>query len=158
MTPELDYRAIRTRVNEGLKKQKFRTRLALFIVSLITFIIFMAIGWGIFLSNGGADMQIINETTGRMNSPLVGAMIIASMSGFMGALFQGIGLVLDTKAGEDSMRERLVAREIGKEMMQMGADEADEKRKHMMRLSDDGELQEVVEDEAEPEGKRQQRI
>ena len=153
MTAELDYRAIRTRVNEGLKKQKFRTRFIFFIVSLLIFALFMIFGWGLFLSNGGADVVATDGDT-----PLVGAMIMASMTGFLGLLFQGIGLALDTKAGEDSMRERLVAREISKEMMLMGADETDEKRKHMMRLSDDGELQEVVEDEAVPESKRQQRI
>lgn len=151
MTSELDYRAIRARVNEGLKKQKFRTRLALFIASLVIFIILMLIGWGIFISNGGAEVVAADGDT-----PLVGAMIVTSMTGFMGVLFQGIGLALDTKAGEDSLRERLVAREIGKAMMQMGADEVEEKRKHMLRLSDDGELQEVVDEAAEPEINRQQ--
>ncbi|MEZ4669340.1 MAG: hypothetical protein R3E39_15655 [Anaerolineae bacterium] len=145
MASELDYRTIRTRVNEGLKKQKFRTRLTFFIVTLCLFVLFMALGWGMFLSSGGAELVIAPDG----DNPLVGAMILVSMTGFMGLLFQAVGLALDTKAGEDSMRERLVAREISKAMMQMGMDEAEEKRKHMMRLSDDGELEEVVVDDSE---------
>jgi len=66
-------------------------------------------------------------------------------------LFQFIALTLDSKRSEERFRERLVAQEINREMMRMGLDEMEEheKRKGMMRLTDDGELEEVVEDPAE---------
>jgi len=141
MSQELDYRAIRRRVEAGVRTRKFRTRVTFLIVTCFIFVVFMAIGWGIFLSNGGADV-------GGGDSPLIGAMIMASMTGFMGILFQAISLALDTKSGEESIREQLIAREINREMLAMGLDESleDDKRKRSMRLSDDGEL-EAIEDE-----------
>lgn len=158
MTPELDYRAIRTRVNEGLKKQKFRARLTFFLVSLFMFLVFVFIG--VFMIAGQSQVSpvpvgsVIADASSSSGAA-GGAMLMFIMGWLTSIMFQGISLFFDTKAGEDSMRERLVAREIGKEMMQMGTDEVEEKRKHMMRLSDDGELQEVVEDEATAEIKRQ---
>ncbi|MBL8119213.1 MAG: hypothetical protein JNJ78_16880, partial [Anaerolineae bacterium] len=85
MSQELDYRAIRRRVEAGVRIRKFRTRVTFLIVTCFIFVVFMAIGWGIFLSNGGADV-------GGGDSPLIGAMIMASMTGFMGILFQAISL------------------------------------------------------------------
>jgi len=68
----------------------------------------------------------------------------------MGLIFQGVSLALDTKSGEERIRERLVAREINREMLKMGLDDVEEheKRKGMMRLTLDGEL-EAVDDVAE---------
>ena len=147
MTSELDYRAIRRRVEAGITQQKFRTRMGFFIGTLISYIVFLIIGWGIFLSSGGADASAA-LATGSSDSPLIGAMIVLSMSGFMGLIFQGAALAMDTKGGEERMRERLVAREINREMLRMGMDDAEEheKRKGMMRLTDDGELEEVVDE------------
>ncbi|MCA0456816.1 MAG: hypothetical protein LCI00_22780 [Chloroflexi bacterium] len=146
MTSDLDYRAIRKRVEEGVKRQKRITRTTLFVVNLCLYILFLIIGWGIFLSNNGAELSA-SVAVGQSDSPLIGAMIMLSMAGFLSLMFQAIGLSLDTKMGEESMREKLVAREINREMLKMGLDEADEtdKRKGMMRLTDDGELETVDE-------------
>ena len=148
MSLDLDYRAIRKRVEEGVKRQKQITRTVLFVVNLCVYILFMIIGWGIFLSSGGAEASSA-AGVGRSQSPLIGAMIMLSMSGFLSIMFQGISLSLDTRSGEESMRSKLVSRLISREMLKMGLDEADEneKRKGMMRLTEDGEL-EAVEDEA----------
>ncbi len=149
MTSDLDYRAIRKRVEAGVSQQKFRTRRGFFFGTLFTYAVFLIIGWAIFLSSGGAEASAL-LASGRSSSPLVGAMIMLSMSGLMGLIFQGVSLALDTKRGEDSIRERLVAREINQEMLKMGLDDVEEhqKRKGMMRLTDDGELEEVVEEVA----------
>lgn len=144
MTSDIDYRAIRKRVEEGVKRQKRITRTTLFVVNICLYILFLIIGWGIFLTD---------PASGQSDSPLIGAMIMLSMAGFLSLLFQGIGLSLDTRLGEESMREKLVAREINREMLKMGLDEADEtdKRKGMMRLTDDGELETVDETAAAEE-------
>ena len=117
--------------------------------TLFTYIVFLIIGWGIFLSSGGAAASA-SLASGNSDSPLVGAMIMLSMSGFVGLMFQAGGLFMETKRGEERIRERLVAREINREMLRMGLDEPeeDEKRKGMMRLTDDGELEAVVDDTA----------
>ena len=122
MQSDLDYRAIRKRVEAGITQQKFRSRVELFCVSLFLYVLFMAIGWGIFLANGGQNVPIVDA---QGDSILVGAMTLLSMSGFLGVLFQLIGLSLDTKRSEERIRERLVAREINREMMRMGLDEVD---------------------------------
>ena len=149
MTSDLDYRAIRKRVEAGIAEYKSRTRRVLFAVTLFIYLLFMIIGWGIFIGYGGIEASAA-LASGRSDSPLVGAMIMLSMSGFMGVLFQFISLMTETKRGEERIRERLVAREINREMLRMGLDEVEEqeKRKGMMRLTDDGELEEVVDDTA----------
>lgn len=142
MTSELDYRAIRKRVEAGVQRQKRITRTTLFVVSLCLYILFMIIGWAIFLSFGGAEASAA-AASGRSDSPLIGAMIMLSVSGFLGVMFQAISLSLDTRLSEESIREKLVAREINREMLSMGMDETEvsDKRKGMMRLTDDGELE-----------------
>ncbi len=149
MTSDLDYRAIRKRVEAGLAQQKFRTRMGFLIGTLFTYIVFLIVGWGIFLSSGGMEASA-GLASGNSDSPLLGAMIMLSMSGLMGLIFQAVSLSLDTKRGENQIRERLVAQEINREMLKMGLDEVEEheKRKGMMRLTDDGELEEVFDDTA----------
>ena len=107
----------------------------------------MAIGWGIFLSSGGQNVIVLNSG-GKPEQVLVGAMIMLSLVGFMGLVFQLAGLSLETRRGEERIRERLVAQEINREMLNMGLDEVEEheKRKGMMRLTDDGELEELVQE------------
>ncbi len=148
MTSDLDYRAIRKRVEAGIAQQKFRNRMGLFVGSLFMYIVFMAVGWGMFLSSGGQNIPILDA---QGDSVLVGAMMMLSMAGFFGVLFQFIALTMETKRGEERIRERLVAREINREMLKMGLDEVEEheKRKGLMRLTDDGELEEVVEEPAD---------
>lgn len=145
MTSDLDYRAIRKRVEAGIAQQKFRTRMGLFAGSLVMYIVFMIIGWGMFVMSGGQNVPIVDA---QGDSVLVSAMVMLSMAGFFGVLFQFIALMTDTKRGEERIRERLVAKEINREMLRMGMDDVEEheKRKGMMRLTDDGELEEVVED------------
>ncbi len=151
MAPDLDYRAIRKRVEAGIVVQKKRTRTIMFAVSIFIYALFMIIGWGMFLSTGAQNMVAPGFVDKQGDSLLVGAMIMLSMAGGMGLLFQFIALAIDSKASEDRMRERLVAREINNEMLRIGVDEVEEheKRKGMMRLTDDGELEEVVDEQTE---------
>jgi hypothetical protein len=150
MSSDLDYRAIRKRVEAGVSRQKFRVRMGFFFGTLFSYIVFLIIAWAIFLTSGGAEASA-SLASGKSDSPLVGAMIMLSMSGLMGLIFQAVSLSLDSKQGENRIRERLVAREINSEMLKMGLDEVEEhqKRKGMMRLTDDGELEEVVEEPAD---------
>lgn len=151
MTSDLDYRAIRKRVEAGIIVQKKRTRVVMFAISTFMYVLFMIIGWGMFLTTGAQNLMSVGFVDKQGDSILVGAMIMLSMAGAMGLLFQFIALAIDSKRSEDRMRERLVAREINNEMLRMGLDEVEEheKRKGMMRLTDDGELEEVVDESAE---------
>jgi len=144
---DLDYRAIRQAVEAGLKRQKFRGRIGFLLGSVAMFIAFMVVAWIVFPSV---------DTTGSFSQDgfAVGSMIMLTMGWFASLMFQAASLYFDTKAGENQIRERLVAREINREMMRLGEDGAgfQEKAKRVMRLSDDGEIVEVVEDA--PEQKR----
>ncbi|MFN8374849.1 MAG: hypothetical protein U0694_18460 [Anaerolineae bacterium] len=133
---QIDYKAVRRRVEEGLKRRKTAARWVFFIVSLFMVILFSIIGFGIAASQGALN-----------NEDVAGAMVMLAMGGFMSVMFQFISLILETKAGEANMRERLIARELGEEMLRMGTDEdVREKRKRVMRIASDGELEEIVDE------------
>ncbi len=153
---DIDYRQIRRRAEERLQRDKLLMRRIFFVVYLFMFILFMIISWGMYLSAGGALPQANIPGVANTNDPIAGAMVMLSMLGFMGVLFQFISLIVDTKAGERQMRERAYGRALGEEMMRLGEDEdsLEEKPKHMTRLTDDGELEEIVDDAAYDEVER----
>ncbi|MBL8163109.1 MAG: hypothetical protein JNJ61_14075 [Anaerolineae bacterium] len=139
MTNNIDYGAIRKRVQDGIKRQITLTRATLFVVNLVLFIAFMLLGWSMALSqytplNNGDDL-------------VIGGMVLLSMTGFIGLLFNGISLALESKAGQQRMRERIIAAEMGKALLKLDDEDEEEKAKRTMALSDDGELVEVIEDD-----------
>lgn len=76
-------------------------------------------------------------------------MFMLAFGGLIGEILQGISMTLDTKRWEEITRERLLAKEIPREeLFRMGLDAAEEheKVKGVMRLTDDGELEEVVDE------------
>lgn len=144
---QIDYRAIRQAVEAGLKKQKFRSRIGFLIGSIVMFISFVVVAWVLFPS-------VDSTNSFAKDGFAVGSMIMLTMGWFASLMFQAASLIFDTKAGENQIREKLVAREINREMLRLGEDPVayQEKAKRVMRLSDDGEILEVVEDV--PEQKR----
>ncbi len=164
MSEQIDYRAVRRRVEQGLQKQKTIARGVFFVVSLFMFILFLALAWSMFTSNGGVAPTASDFTNipgvDRNTDPLTGAMIMLSVGWGTSLLFQFISLMLDTKVGEQSLRERLTGREIANEMMRLGLEDEEprEKRKHSMQLSDDGELESIVDEPATDEAIKRQRL
>jgi hypothetical protein len=135
---QIDYKAVRRRVEEGVEKQKRNTRATFLALSVFFMLMFSLIAFGI-LSEG--------NLTG--NEDAIAAVVVTSIAGFMGSLFQFVSLFLDTKSGEASMREKLIARELGEEMLKMGSeDDVQQKEKRAMRLAADGELEEIVDNSA----------
>lgn len=132
MSDQIDYRAVRQRVEEGVQKQKKFARWTFLGVSTFLFMLFLIIAWGMYLGTGTAQFN---------DDPTTGAMIMLSVGWGTTILFQLVSLFFDTKIGEQSMRDRVITRELGRELLQMGEDEMSEKRKHIMRLTDDGELE-----------------
>lgn len=143
--PELDYKALRARVQTDLQRQKKITRWVLFGVSLMLYLLFLAMGWGFFLSSG---VDLTPDRFGTSQGELLTAgMILLSVVGGLSVMFQFISAMLDTKAGEAQMKERLMARAVAEEMLRLGEDDEQEKAKRTMRLGDDGELEEVLSDD-----------
>lgn len=139
MTDNIDYSAVRRRVQEGIKRQIWLTRATLFGSNLLLFVLFMFLGWSMALSqytplNNGDDL-------------VIGGMIILSVTGFIGLMFNGLSLMLDTRMGQQRIRERVIAAEMGKALLRLDENDNAEKAKRTLALSDDGELVEVVEDD-----------
>jgi uncharacterized membrane protein YhiD involved in acid resistance len=134
---ELDYRAIRQNVEKSLKRRKSIMRWVLLGVNLMMFGLFTIIAWG------------MAQGTGLLGEGLIGALIMLNVGWFTALLFQFISAIADAPNAENQMRAQIMSEEISKAMLELGADESDapvQKAKRMMRLSDDGELEEIVEE------------
>jgi ABC-type transport system involved in cytochrome bd biosynthesis fused ATPase/permease subunit len=133
--PELDYRKIRRLAEERLQSNKFRKRITFLVASLFAFILFSVISWGLLLSGDGLSSQ---------HNAYAAGLVLLTIGGMLSMLAQVMSLVMDTKSGERKMREQAYAQVLSEEMIRLGEDdEMPEKIKHMTRLTDDGELEEV---------------
>lgn len=153
MSAQLDYRSIRKRAEELLVRDKRMMRLIFLIINLVIYIAFMIIGWSLFLNNGGQAPTTGVHVGFNEEDPFTAAMVLLSTVGGIGVLFQFISLIIETKAGERQMRERAMGRALNEEMMRLADEtgEPQEKAKHMMQLSDDGELEAIVDEESDAE-------
>jgi hypothetical protein len=148
MNEGLDYAAIRRRVEEGLKQEKRRSKWGMFIANAIMFVMFNAIAWGyMLLSSSG------------MTEREIGLMAMLSIGYGMAVLFHLMTILMDGGSMEKQLRERVMARELQHEMLRLGEEmeaepPAKRKRDAAYRLSDDGELLEIIDDEDAPEQRR----
>jgi hypothetical protein len=150
MTPELDYAAIRKRIAAGIQREKRSMRLIFFVASLVMFIVFTVLAWGM------SGLNPLNATNipaipSHLSESLTSAMIMLNIGWLAALIFQFAGIVVDTRVGEQQIRDRVTGREMNKALLALGEDESApirEKAKHMMRLTDDGELEAIVEPEA----------
>ncbi len=151
----LDYPAIQQRIEKQLQKEKLQMQVLFFLISLAMYIGLLAVGWGIFLSNGGQLPSANIPGVARAANPLGDAMMLLSVAGFLPLVMQLTVLIMATRRGEKQLRERVTGRIMQAEMAkQMAAEqELAEKPKRAMRLTDDGELEEV--DDPSPEHIRQ---
>ena len=155
MTSEMDYKAIKERVETRVKKEKNLSKFILFVTNLGLFIVFMFIAWNMFLSNGGTPprWEWFTNFPGvakPAGDPITTALVLVSVGWVVALIMQATAFIIDSPIGERSIRDRATGREMRKEMERLGLDELEEheKRKGMMRLTDDGEL-EAVDDVAE---------
>ena len=151
MAADMDYKAIKERVEKDVLKQKRLAKFILFATNLGLFCMFMVIAWGIYLGNGGTPPQLENFINMGLalpsGDPFTSAMVMLTTGWVIALILQGIGFIIDSRIGEQSIRDRATGREMRKEMERLGLDELEEheKRKGMMRLTDDGELEAVDE-------------
>jgi hypothetical protein len=138
MNDQIDYRDVRRRVEKSVKKQKQLTNAYLFGLNIFLLVMFMLIAYGMVLSSSAA----------KDNEATMGAVTLLSIGWLVSIIFHGVSLFLDTKWGEQQFRDKATARELGRELLQLGSDEEPlEKHKRMLRLGDDGEMEEVETDE-----------
>ncbi len=148
---ELDYRAIRKSVEKSLKRRKSIMRWVLLGVNLMMFGLFTIIAWGMAQGTG---LLVEGNPQGE---GLIGALVMLNIGWFTGLMFQFFSAIVDVPNAENQMRAQIMSEEISKAMLELGADESEapaEKAKRTLRLSDDGELEEIVEEDLTAKAQR----
>jgi hypothetical protein len=147
---DLDYAAIRRNVEKSVSHQKWVYRILFFVMHALFFVVAMLAVWGTIATDAQLRDVLFNQ----------GSAVIVILPTILWAaviLFHVASLYLESSEGEKAMRERLLMREIGEDILRKGlaAEAMSEKPKRRnavmedqaMRLSDDGELTPVDEDE-----------
>lgn len=145
-----DYGAIREYVEKHLPRYKVTTKLTLFAVNLILFVVFTVITLAAASSAGvlatiGQDLANLQKTT----DPAAVAVILPLIGWLTALILHGVTLLMDTKMAERQMRAQLAMRAMGHKLSEAVSQPAEKpKRGQAMRLSEDGELV-PVDEEAE---------
>jgi hypothetical protein len=147
----LDYAAIRRNVEERLPRQKWTYRTVFFLFHVLFFAISMLTVWGTVAGDSQLQEVLFNNRSGAAVIVILPTILWTAV-----ILFHVASLYIETDAGEKTIRERLLLREVGEDILRKGLmDEGIlEKPKRRvagqtnhMQLSDDGELLTVDEDE-----------
>ena len=145
----LDYAAIRRNVEQGIQRQKAAYRMIFFLTHLIVFMVAMVGAWGTVLAHSQLRELLFNGEPGAGAIILLPTILWAFV-----ILCHMAALYTESDAAEKAMREKLLMREVGEDILRQGlADEgAMEKPKRRapakhLRLSGDGELIPVDDDD-----------
>jgi hypothetical protein len=138
MRDDIDYAALRRRVEEGVRRDKRRLRLVMLSVSAFLYVLFVAIALAL-----ASTAFLSNAATGALTMLIVGWGVTLFL--------QGMTFAADTAAGERQMRQQAMAREIQRIFEQRAFEEAaylerKAKRGGRLEVSDDGELIEIVDE------------
>lgn len=140
---DLDYAAIRRRVDAELQQERRRGQMVLFLVNGLIFFIFMVVTW---------VLVPYTSTNFALTDDMLAAMMMLSVGWATGLLLHGLSaFIYSSNRWSDRHRKQAMVREI--EYARLGLDddlldEPLEKAKHgQLRLSDEGELLDIVDDE-----------
>jgi hypothetical protein len=149
---DMDTQALRQKVEVEVRKQKNLAHWIFFFTSLGTYLLFMILAWGMFISAGGIapDANISFPNASSESNLFTAAMVMLTVGWGTTVLFQFISAVMETKVGGRRLREQAIGRVIAQSMLGTMEDQAEPpKRKNTMRLTDDGELEPVDAQDAE---------
>jgi hypothetical protein len=142
----LDYAAIRNSVEKGIQRQKWNYRIAFFVAHLLFFVIAMLAVW-LTLTNDTQLSDFLFDS-GRSAIVIVPATLWATV-----LLFHVASLYFETRMGEKAIREQVLMREVGEDILRRAIEDdgvSEKPKRHGTRLSDDGEL--IDEDERIEQG------
>ncbi len=149
----LDYAAIRRRVEVELQQERRRGQMALFMANSLIFFIFMLLAW-VLVPNTSSSFFLSDDTLGML--------IMLSIGWATGLFMHGLSAFsLSSKGWSDRHRKRLMVREI--EYARLGLDDElldeplEKSKRGTLRLSDEGELLDIVDDEYAGEARHRQR-
>jgi hypothetical protein len=157
MSDRQEQEEIRRYIDKHLQRQKSTTRLVLLAVNVGVFILFSIIALLLAAQSGkfSVTAETLSKTTGDTG---LAALIMLWVGWLTGLILHGIGVFMETKAGERQMRQQLALRAMitrwtdsmtgnAFSKARKFAEETDEedepekrKRSQTVRLSDDGEL------------------
>lgn len=149
----LDYAAIRRRVEAELQQERRKGQIALFAVNGLIFFIFTLVTW-VLVPNTSANFTLTDD--------MLAAMIMLSVGWATGLFLHGLSaFAIGSKSWANRRRKQLMVREV--EYARLGLDDAmldepvEKAKRGKLRLSDEGELLDIVEDNYAGEEPRQQR-
>lgn len=148
MRDDLDYAAIRRQVEADLDRERRRSRVALFAVDLFLLALFTLL----------AALVILVPSAGAVASNIIGGMLMLIIGWAVGVLLHGLSALGFGQNWEREARRRHTVSVIADARLGLIGDEAGEgepeKRKRWagstFRLSEEGEILEVITDEDEP--------
>ena len=138
--------ALRERVDDSVKRQKRFMHLVFFFLSLGMFVLFFALS-ATMLHFANLPPQFVQGDS----APVTGAFIMLSMGWFTSLVFQAITLLTDFGVMDRSIRDRAIAREVGRQLYEQAASDYEKPKRQAedeaseYTISDDGELIEVDE-------------
>jgi len=148
----LDYAAIRRKVEMSLYRQKRVNRIIYFLANLFLYVVTMIAIWTMVL----AKSDLSNALFRANDSSALLLVILPTILWGTAVLFHFISMMIESGVGEKAIRERLLMREVGEEILRKGLVDEGMLEKPKRRaaaletdrvlLSDDGELVPVDED------------
>jgi hypothetical protein len=139
----LDYAAIRSNVEKGLRRQKWLYRVVFFVAHLLFFVVSMLAVWGTVAADSQLQSALFQSGAGII-------VILPTILWTAVLLFHAAALYFESGMGEQAIRERLLMREVGEGILRQGRMDkgmSEKPKRHdagseaaPMRLSDDGEL------------------
>ena len=151
----LDYAAIRRRVEADVQQRRRRGQIALFFVNALIFFVFMVVTWVLVPATSSNFIR---------SDDVLAAMIMLSIGWTTGLLMHGLSaFAIGSARWTDRRRRQFMVREI--EYARLGLDDAmlddaappEKAKRGTMRLSDEGELLDIVDDEYTAERRGQRR-
>ncbi|GIL14493.1 MAG: hypothetical protein BroJett038_32130 [Chloroflexota bacterium] len=153
---QLDYAAIRRRVEAELQQKRRRGQIALFAVNCMIFFIFMLLTWVLIPSTSSNFM---------LRDDMLAAIMMLSVGWATGLFLHGLSaFAIGSKSWNDQQRKTLMVREI--EYARLGLDDMmpdeappiEKAKRGRLHLSNEGELLDIVDDEWSDEAPRRQTL
>lgn len=129
---------LRRRVEEVVNIDKRNSRIVFLAVSLVMFIIFMVITWGMALST-----PIIREALSDSRPTLLTVLIMMTVGWGTAIFFQALAAFMDFGFMERQSRDRATARALREEIFQDATEKAKNQPQEddeLVKLANDGEL------------------
>src|SRR5262249_11223447 len=142
MSNQINYDEVRRRVEEGLKAEKHKSRVGFFVGNLVMFLTFMAICWIVALSN-----PVFSDAIKGNDSPFPVILILPTIGWGFGIFFHLMTLLVERGNMERNLREKVIMREMGNEIMQEYRQQYGEKPKNRVKEPDEQPI--TISDEGE---------